>query len=107
MVLPKDFANPIIAVIEALASGERRRIMIELQETRSLSYSKILETTGLSKGTLNYHLKNLLSAGLLRNYIDDQVQPYSSYYEVSELGINVIDNLLASFRPSIHADKVL
>lgn len=103
MVLSKDFADPIILVIEALASDERRRIIIDLHETGSLSYSKIRERIELSKGTLNYHLKKLLSAGLVRNYIDDHTEPYSSYYEVSEFGVSIIDNLLASFRPPAHA----
>jgi len=103
MPLSKDFANPIVVVIEALASDDRRRIIIDLHETGSLSYSKIRERTGLSKGTLNYHLKKLSSAGMIRNHIHDEVQPYSSYYEVSEFGASIIDNLLASFRPPIHA----
>jgi DNA-binding transcriptional ArsR family regulator len=95
----KDFANPVVAVIEALASDVRRRILIELEEKRRLSYSEILLRTGLSKGALNYHLKTLASAGMTRNFIDNQIEPYSSYYEVSEFGRNLIESLLDSFRP--------
>jgi DNA-binding transcriptional ArsR family regulator len=95
----RDFANPIVAVIEALASDERRRILIELEEKGSLSYSEILQRTELSKGTLNYHLKLLAAAGMTRNFIQDEFGPYSSYYEISEFGRNVIENLLDSFRP--------
>ena len=99
MTSDKDFANPVVAVIEALASDERRRILIELEEKRRLSYSEILQRTGLSKGTLNYHLKQLATAGMTRNFIDDRIEPYSSYYEVSEFGRNLIENFLDSFRP--------
>ena len=100
MISSKDFPNPVVAVIEALDSSERRQILVELEEKGSLSYSEILQRTGLSKGTLNYHLKKLATAGMTRNFIQaENVEHYSSYYEVSEFGRNVIENLLESFRP--------
>jgi DNA-binding transcriptional ArsR family regulator len=99
MTFGKDFANPVVAVVEALASNERRRILIELEEKMRLSYSEILQRTGQSKGALNYHLKQLAAAGMIRNFIDGNMEPYSSYYEVSEFGRNLIENLLDSFRP--------
>lgn len=99
MTTYRDFPKPVVAVIEALASDERRQILIELEEKGSLSYSEILQRTELSKGTLNYHLKQLVAAGITRNFIQNEARPYSSYYEVSAFGRNLIENILDSFRP--------
>ena len=100
MISSKDFPDPIVGIIEALDSNERRLILIELGEKGSLPYSEILQRTGLSKGTLNYHLKKLATAGMTRNFIHaENSEHYSSYYEVSEFGRSVIENLLDSFRP--------
>ena len=97
-----DFAQPIVTMIEALNSEQRRYILIELEEAGSLSYSEILQRTRLDKGTLNYHLKNLVAAAMVRNFlVDKQVSPYTSYYEVSELGRRFIQGLLNAFRPPI------
>lgn len=98
----RDFAKPVVTMIEALNSEQRRRILIELEEAGSLSYSEILQRTRLDKGTLNYHLKNLVAAAMIRNFlVDRQVSPYTSYYEVSELGRRFIEGLLNAFRPPV------
>jgi len=97
----QDFPKPIISIIEALDSEQRRRILMEL-EPRSLSYSEILHQTRLEKGTLNYHLKKLVAAGMIRNFpLDQQVSPYTSYYEVSGLGRKVVESLFNVFRPHV------
>jgi len=97
----EDFPKPIVSIIEALDSEQRRRVLMEL-ETRSLSYSEILQQTRLDKGTLNYHLKKLVAAGMVRNFlVDQQVSPYTSYYEVSGLGRKVVDSLFNVFRPHV------
>jgi len=97
---PRDFEKPIVTIIEALRSKHRRRILIDLRESNHLSYSEILQQTNLQKGTLNYHLKKLVSAGMIRNFLlDRQVSPYTSYYEVSELGKNVVEGFFNAFRP--------
>jgi DNA-binding HxlR family transcriptional regulator len=98
----RDFARPITEAIRALDSSERRQILIELNEAGSLSYSKLRLQTGFDKGTLNYHLKELSSAGMIRNFIvNNEVTPYTSYYEVSELGRNLIEGVLSAFRPAL------
>jgi len=98
----EDFAEPVVSAIEALNSEHRRQILIHLEEVGSLPYSEIKRRMKLSKGDLNYHLKELLAAGMIRNFIVDQkVTPYTSYYEVSELGRNVVEGLLGAFRPPV------
>jgi DNA-binding transcriptional ArsR family regulator len=100
MYQQRDFAKPIVATIEALNSEQRRRILIDLEEAGSLSYSEILQRTGLDKGTLNYHLKKLVASGLVRNFLREQgVSFYTSYYEVSEFGRHLIEGLLNAFKP--------
>ena len=97
----RDFAQPIVNVFKALCSEERRGILIEL-EFGPLSYTEIIERLKLEKGTFNYHLKGLIMAGLIRNYlIKDKKKEFTSFYEVSELGLNVINGLLNAFRPSL------
>jgi len=101
MYQQRDFAKPIVTAIEALDSEQRRRILIDLEEAGSLSYSEILQRTGLNKGTLNYHLKKkLVASGLVRNFLREQGAPfYTSYYEVSEFGRRLIEGLLSAFKP--------
>jgi DNA-binding transcriptional ArsR family regulator len=97
----KDFPKPIARIVEALDSDQRRRILIELED-RDLSYSEIKQRTKLGKGTLNYHLRKLLAAGMIRNFlVDQEISDYNSYYEVSELGRNVIEGLLSAFRTPV------
>ena len=93
----KDFAKPIVAAINALDSKTRRQILIELED-RSLSYSEILQKTGLDKGTLNYHLKKLVASGLVRNFLREGAL-HTSYYEVSTLGRRLIEGIFNAFRP--------
>jgi len=93
----KDFAKPIVAAINALNSKTRRQILIELED-RSLSYSEILQKTGLDKGTLNYHLKKLVASGLVRNFLREGTL-HTSYYEVSTLGRRLIEGIFNAFRP--------
>lgn len=102
-----DFERPIVTIIEALRSKHRRHILIDLREFNCLSYSEILQRTNLQKGTLNYHLKKLISAGIVRNFlVDQQVTPYTSYYEVSELGIKIVEGLLSAFRPPAYRMQI-
>jgi DNA-binding transcriptional ArsR family regulator len=99
-VFGKDFSAPVVAAIEALDSDQRRRILIDLSENGSLSYSEIQKRIEIEKGTLNYHLKKLVAAGLVRNILVSQgALPYSSYYEISDLAKDMVDGLISAFRP--------
>jgi DNA-binding transcriptional ArsR family regulator len=96
----KDFPKPIVSIIDALASNQRRRILMEIKEAGQLSYSDILSRTGDYKGTLNYHLKKLVSAGLLRNFLaDKEVKPFTSFYEVTKIANDVIAGIIKAFEP--------
>ena len=97
---PNDLAKPIVNAIESLYSKHRRRILIELQETNSLSYSELKEKVGLGKGTFNYHLKKLSEAGMVRNFLLEQVETsFISFYEISELGKRIVDGVYNAFTP--------
>ena len=97
----KDFAKPIVLVIEALSSKRRRRILIEL-ENGSLSYTELRRRTGLSRGEIDYHLSRLVASGLIRRFLREKRFPryeVNTYYEVSDLGKRLIEGILNAFRP--------
>jgi DNA-binding HxlR family transcriptional regulator len=95
-----DFPKPIASTIEALNSDIRRNIMIHLGSIGALPYSTLRQKTGLTNGRMNYHLKILTSAGMIRNFLFVNEQTgYSSYYEVTPLGKSVIEGIFSAFRP--------
>lgn len=95
-----DFPKPIASTIEALGSDIRRNIMIQLGSSGALPYSTLKQQTGLKKGRLNYHIKKLTSAGMIRNFLNTNAETgYSSYYEVTSLGKSVIEGIFSAFRP--------
>lgn len=95
-----DFPEPISSMIEALDSDIRRKILIYIEMKKALAYSDLIKILDLGKGSLNYHLKILISSGLIRNYVEKNNETgYSSYYEVSQLGRAVIDGLFSAFKP--------
>jgi len=98
-VSQNDFAKPIVNAIDSLASSNRRQILIEL-EASPLSYTELKEKTNLVKGTLNYHLKRLTAAGMVRNFLlNEEKTSYISYYEVSALGRRVIEGIFSAYKP--------
>ena len=95
-----DLATPIVNAIESLYSKHRRRILIELQESNSLSYTELKERIGLVKGTFNYHLKKLSGAGMVRNFsLEQEETSFVSYYEISELGKRIVDGIYSAYKP--------
>jgi len=82
----KDFPEPVVAAIKALDSAQRRKILIHLEECGSLTYSEILKETGLSSGTLNFHLKILLTGAIIRKHHD-------RYYQMSSRAFSIIEEL--------------
>jgi len=82
----KDFPEPVVAAIKALDSAQRRKILIYLEESGSLTYTEILKKTGLHSGTLNFHLKILLTGAIIRKHHD-------RYYQMTKLAFNVIEEL--------------
>ena len=95
-----DFPKPIASTIEALNSGIRRNMIIQLGSWGALPYSTLGQKTGLKKGRMNYHLKILTSAGMIRNFLlKNEETGFSSYYEVTPLGKSVIEGIFSAFRP--------
>ena len=75
-----DLPAELIAPIKALSDQTRRKLLLLLEKS-PLSYSQIQSCLQIEKGTLNHHLRRLISAALIRNYgIDTPGTPYTSYY---------------------------
>jgi DNA-binding Lrp family transcriptional regulator len=95
-----DFLKEINSTIKALDSPIRRSILIYIEEAGRLSYSEIKDFLGISKGKLNYHLKILISSGMIRNYLIEDDSEYYSFYQVSKLGRDIVEGIFSAFRPS-------
>ena len=90
-----DFPEPIKRALEALGDKNRRKMLLLLENTPSLSYSEInahFKDELSSKGTINYHIDKLESAGLISNYLETTPgeRPHS-YYEVTPLCQSLIN----------------
>ena len=97
---PKDFPTLVVRVIEALGHANRRRIIGELQNASSMTYTELKDAVAIGKGTLNHHLTILLKAGIVRN--STEVGPSGdvhSFYEVAPLGRKAVDAVFSVFGP--------
>jgi len=94
-------------IITALDDPIRRAILVLLRKYDELSFSDIRKELGLTKLTLNYHLKNLYSAGLTDHYFRHEFgnQKYS-YYSITGLGKRVLSNLIKALIPPVPFQKV-
>jgi DNA-binding transcriptional ArsR family regulator len=96
-----DLPREIVEPIKALSDASRRKIVLMLLG-RELSYSEIRDSTLIGKGTLNHHLRVLITAGLIRNYgVESPGTLYSSYYAISEFGRTFMEQLQQVLRPRV------
>ncbi|MBN2230710.1 MAG: helix-turn-helix transcriptional regulator [Candidatus Thorarchaeota archaeon] len=69
-------------VLKALSSSTRRTIMKQISDRGSATYTEIMQVLGLDpdlmSGTFNYHLKELIEAGL--------IERTNGEYRISDLG---------------------
>ena len=95
----KDFPEEIVNPIKSLNDVTRRRIFLALTENDE-SYSQIRERFNLKKGTLTYHLHNLVGSGLIRNYTERLPESrHNSYYELTDFGHRFIEGLYYTLAP--------
>lgn len=101
--LPREIAQ----IIKSLNHPIRQAILMLLNEKNELSFSKIIDRLQLDKVTLNNHLKNLYSAGLIDHYFRHEFgnQEYS-YYAMTTLGRRVISNLIEALIPPVPVQKL-
>ena len=102
----KEIPEDITQIIAALDDPIRRAIMVLLTKNTEITFSDIKRELGLPKLTLNYHLKNLYSAGLTDHYFRHELgnQKYS-YYAITTLGKRVLLSLFEALVPPIPFQK--
>ena len=73
--------------MEGFAKQEGRAIVMILAEKGELSFKQLAKFISMNPGTLNYHLKLLLNAGLLANHYKkvESTDEYS-FYQLTEFG---------------------
>lgn len=95
-----EIPQEAIGIIAALSDPARRAILVLLTKHDDLSFSDVQKELGLGKLTLNYHLKNLYSAGLVDHYFRHELgNPKYSYYAATSLGKRVLRNLVEVLTP--------
>jgi DNA-binding transcriptional ArsR family regulator len=95
-----EIPQEAVRIIAALDDPLRIAILVLLNKSKEFSFSDIQREFGISKLTLNYHLKNLYSAGLIDHYFRHELgnQKYS-YYAVTSLGTRVLNSIVKVLTP--------
>ncbi len=103
----EEFPNEVKIAVASLDNSVRQAILILLSKKAELSFSDIKDELGLDKLLLNFHLKNLFSAGLVDHYYRHELgnQKYS-YYSITKLGERILTNLSRAFIPPLPFRKI-
>jgi DNA-binding transcriptional ArsR family regulator len=88
--IPEELAEAIAAI----DSEVRQTIIKLLQAKGELSYTQLQQSTKLGKGSLTYHLSELMKAGLVKNYGKTVIgDPFDSFYSSTHLADRLFDAL--------------
>ena len=97
-----EIPQETIGIITALNDQVRRAILVLLNKYDECAFSDIQKELAVGKLTLNYHLKNLYSAGLVDHYFRHELgNPRYSYYAVTNLGKRVLRSLVDVLTPPV------
>lgn len=87
--------EPVRRILDVLSEENRRGLMVILVEQRERSFKELMTITGFSTGTLTYHLKELMGAGLVENiYRKSEDKDVYSIYRPTELGNDFMMTLI-------------
>ena len=88
MLKESKFPPEINRALDALGQENRRKIILFILKKKNMSFSDLIEYTELNSSTLNFHLKELMKAGLINNYYSKSENPGRkySYYELTDFG---------------------
>ena len=93
--------DEIKSAVSALSHNTRWNIIEVLQQS-DMSYTELLKTVDIQKGSLTHHLNKLMYAGLVDNYSQGKFSgPYNSYYRLSAFGKDFLEFLLSSVEVAI------
>jgi DNA-binding transcriptional ArsR family regulator len=91
-LIPEELKDAILAL-----SHRTRLDIIAILQKSDLSYTQLLEKTGIQKGSLTNHLNKLMDAGLINNFSQGRFGgPYNSFYRLSRFGNDFLASLLSS-----------
>lgn len=95
MILPQEIKE----AVSALDHHTRWRIIELIQSNQKLSYTELLQSLSVRKGTLTHHLNKLMESGIIDNYSGEEFSgPYTSYYELSRFGKDFLAALISPFK---------
>ncbi len=101
-----EIPQEAVKIIAALDDPVRRAILVLLNKHNEISFSEIQQELAVSKLTLNYHLKNLYSTGLIDHYFRHELgnQKYS-YYAITSLGKRVLNSIIEVLTPPLYSSQ--
>ena len=96
--------------VKALASSQRRKIL-EVMHEGDRTFTDIQEALRLDKGSLTYHMKTLVKAGLLANIYERRTESNPrvySYYKLTSFGAFALDlyRQLRERRPALRQEQI-
>lgn len=98
----KQIPEEIRDAIRGLDSEARQAIFICLLGNGEMSFSELKEKIGIGKANLNFHLKELTKAMLVRHYYRHLVGAEKfSFYSVTPFGQNLMESVVQSLSPSL------
>jgi DNA-binding transcriptional ArsR family regulator len=103
MIIPEEVKE----AVSALSHRIRWRIVDLFLENESLSYTELLLRLKVRKGTLTHHLNRLMESGLIDNYSgEDFGDTFSSYYQLSSFGKDLVTGILSSVQFNVIPQRV-
>lgn len=88
MLEESKFPPEINRALDALGQKNRRKIISFIIDKKKMSFSDLIEHINLNSSTLNFHLKELMKASLIKNFYRKSENPGRkySYYELTDFG---------------------
>jgi len=100
-----DFDKPLI---NSLANKFRFSILLYLNENNKASFSALRDITKKKNSVLNHHLHILERTHLIQNFLKKDVSSSNySYYEITELGNDILSSTIEIYNLSIGKKEYL
>jgi DNA-binding transcriptional ArsR family regulator len=107
MIKLESFPPELRRAIRALANANREQIFLAMT-SEGTSYTQLLRSTKLRKGSLTHHLKALISAGLVRNFSKRNLDSsYASFYSPTDFGLTLVSSIFDKVQPPSQSGTVV
>ncbi len=104
-----EFPLEIRLIVNSIADENRLAILLMLlKKEEELTFSQIADLLEIKSNTLSHHLKNLTQVGLVQNFYKKKESPSTEYsfYKYTDLGKDLISNLIHVIIPSISCQEL-